>query len=77
MASASGRAALLEISAMGSYWLVVLAFVLIVFGAGRLPKAMGELAKGIRSFRTGMREEASSGGEEDLSEVQPARRDGS
>jgi sec-independent protein translocase protein TatA len=77
MASASGRAALLEISAMGSYWLVVLAVVLIVFGAGRLPKAMGELAKGIRSFRTGMREEASSGGEEDLSEVQPARRDGS
>jgi sec-independent protein translocase protein TatA len=81
MASASGRAALLEITAMGSYslthWLVVLAVVLIVFGAGRLPKAMGELAKGIRSFRTGMREEASSGVGEDLSEVQPARRDGS
>jgi sec-independent protein translocase protein TatA len=37
--------------------LVVLAIVLIVFGAGRIPKAMGDLARGIRSFRTGMRDE--------------------
>jgi sec-independent protein translocase protein TatA len=40
-----------------SHWLVVLAIVLIVFGAGRVPKAMGDLARGIRSFRTGMRDE--------------------
>ena len=49
---------------MGSFslthWLVVLAVVLIVFGAGRLPKAMGEFARGVRAFRTGMREDASS-----------------
>jgi sec-independent protein translocase protein TatA len=49
---------------MGSFslthWLVVLAVVLIVFGAGRLPKAMGEFARGIRAFRTGMRDDASS-----------------
>jgi sec-independent protein translocase protein TatA len=31
-----------------SHWLVVLAVVLIVFGAGRIPKAMGDLAHGIR-----------------------------
>lgn len=40
-----------------SHWLVVLAVVLIVFGAGRVPKAMGDLARGIRAFRTGMRDE--------------------
>jgi sec-independent protein translocase protein TatA len=40
-----------------SHWLVVLAIVLILFGAGRIPKAMGDLARGIRSFRSGMREE--------------------
>jgi sec-independent protein translocase protein TatA len=36
-----------------SHWLVVLAIVLILFGAGSIPKAMGDLARGIRSFRTG------------------------
>ena len=49
---------------MGSFslthWLVVLAVVLIVFGAGRLPKAMGELARGMRAFRTGMRDDPAS-----------------
>lgn len=46
---------------MGSFsighWLVVLAVAVIVFGAGRVPKAMGDLARGIRAFRTGMRDE--------------------
>jgi sec-independent protein translocase protein TatA len=49
---------------MGSFslthWLVVLAVVLIVFGAGRLPKAMGELARGMRAFRSGMRDDAAA-----------------
>jgi sec-independent protein translocase protein TatA len=45
--------------------LVVLAIVLIVFGAGRIPKAMGDLARGIRSFRTGMRDENAAEAEAD------------
>jgi sec-independent protein translocase protein TatA len=40
-----------------THWLVVLAIVLVLFGAGRIPKAMGDMARGIRAFRTGMREE--------------------
>jgi sec-independent protein translocase protein TatA len=56
-----------------SHWLVVLAIVLILFGAGRIPSAMGDLARGIRAFRTGMREEKSIEGEgESLVEAQPA-----
>jgi sec-independent protein translocase protein TatA len=39
-----------------SHWLVVLAVVLILFGAGRIPKTMGDLARGVRAFRTGMRD---------------------
>ena len=39
------------------HWLVVLVVVLIVFGAGRLPKTMGDLAKGVRAFRAGLRDE--------------------
>ena len=48
-----------------SHWLIVLAVVLILFGAGRIPKAMGDLAHGIRAFRSGMREDnsADAGGE--------------
>ncbi|MER2520516.1 MAG: Sec-independent protein translocase subunit TatA [Bdellovibrionales bacterium] len=39
-----------------SFWhiVVVLLVVLIVFGAGRLPQVMGDLGKGIRSFKDGM-----------------------
>lgn len=59
---------------MGSFslmhWVVVLAVVLIVFGAGRLPKTMGDLAKGVRAFRSGVREEPS--GADELVEAQPS-----
>jgi len=34
--------------------LLVLLVVLVVFGAGRLPHVMGDLGKGIRSFKSGL-----------------------
>ena len=40
------------------HWLVVLAIVLVLFGAGKLPRVMGDFAKGIKAFRAGMKEEA-------------------
>jgi sec-independent protein translocase protein TatA len=46
---------------MGSFgiwhWAVVLAVVLIIFGAGKLPNVMGDLAKGIKNFKSGMKDE--------------------
>ncbi len=36
---------------------VVLLVVLIVFGAGRLPKVMGDLGKGLKHFRQGLKGE--------------------
>lgn len=39
------------------HWLLVLAIILIVFGAGKLPRVMGDFAKGIKAFRSGMKEE--------------------
>jgi sec-independent protein translocase protein TatA len=46
---------------MGSFslmhWIVVLAIVLILFGAGKLPRVMGDFAKGIKAFKAGMKEE--------------------
>jgi sec-independent protein translocase protein TatA len=40
------------------HWVIVLAVILIVFGAGRLPSVMGDLAKGIKNFKHGMKEGA-------------------
>ncbi len=39
-----------------SIWqiLIVVALVMLLFGAGRLPRMMGDLAEGIKSFKKGM-----------------------
>jgi sec-independent protein translocase protein TatA len=46
---------------MGSFslmhWMVVLAIILILFGAGKLPRVMGDFAKGIKAFKAGMQDE--------------------
>jgi sec-independent protein translocase protein TatA len=46
---------------MGSFslmhWVLVLFIILILFGAGKLPKVMGDFAKGIKAFKSGMKEE--------------------
>jgi sec-independent protein translocase protein TatA len=56
-----------------SHWLIVLVVILILFGAGRIPAAMGDLARGIRAFRTGMRDDnAAQAGSEKLVEAQSA-----
>lgn len=37
------------------HWLVVLGIVLLLFGS-RLPNVMGDLAKGIKNFKAGLKE---------------------
>ena len=39
------------------HWLIVLVVVLLLFGRGKIPELMGDMAKGIKSFKKGMREE--------------------
>lgn len=43
--------------------LLVLVIVLIIFGAGKLPRVMGDFGKGIKSFKTGLKEEEEAEGE--------------
>ena len=40
-----------------SHLLLVLVAVLLVFGAGRLPSIMTDLAKGMRAFKSGLRDD--------------------
>jgi len=37
---------------------IILVLVLVIFGAGKLPQVGGALGKGIRNFKSGLREEA-------------------
>jgi sec-independent protein translocase protein TatA len=53
-----------EDTALGSFslshWLVVLLVVLILFGAGKLPRLMGDFAKGIKNFKTNLKDDEGS-----------------
>tara|TARA_B100000315_G_scaffold45436_1_gene40288 strand:+ start:59 stop:256 length:198 start_codon:yes stop_codon:yes gene_type:complete len=42
-----------------SIWqlLIVLVIVLLLFGRGKIPQLMGDMAKGIKSFKRGMTED--------------------
>ena len=39
-----------------SHWIILLIIVLILFGVGRISGLMGELGKGIKSFKQGLNE---------------------
>lgn len=46
---------------MGSFsiwhWLIVLALVLLMFGGGgKIPKLMGDMAKGVKAFKQGLKD---------------------
>ena len=49
--------------------ILILVIVLIIFGAGKLPRVMGDIAKGVRNFKDGLKDEGDKGesGKEDVS----------
>lgn len=38
-------------------WVIVLVIVLLLFGRGKIPGLMGDMAKGLKAFRKGMRDD--------------------
>ncbi|MFY8106311.1 MAG: twin-arginine translocase TatA/TatE family subunit [Elstera sp.] len=46
---------------MGSFsiwhWLVVAVIIILLFGAKKVPSAMGDLAKGIKAFKRGLNDD--------------------
>lgn len=40
-----------------THWLVVAVIVLLLFGRGKISELMGDVAKGIKSFKKGMAED--------------------
>lgn len=39
------------------HMILLLVIVLVIFGAGKLPRVMGDIAKGIKAFKEGMNED--------------------
>ena len=39
------------------HWMVVLGVVVVLFGAGRIPTLMGDVAKGVKAFKKGLNDE--------------------
>ena len=40
-----------------SHWIIVLIIVLLLFGKGKIPSLMADMAKGIKSFKSNMAED--------------------
>ncbi len=45
---------------------LILAIVLIIFGAGKLPRVMGDVAKGVKNFKSGLKDIGSEDDKEPL-----------
>jgi sec-independent protein translocase protein TatA len=43
---------------------LILVIVVIIFGAGKIPRVMGDVAKGIKSFKAGMKDEMAENGDD-------------
>lgn len=41
------------------HWVIVLIVVLLLFGSGKISGIMGDVAKGIKAFKKGMKEDES------------------
>jgi sec-independent protein translocase protein TatA len=50
--------------------LIILAIVVLIFGVGKLPKAAGDFAQGIKAFKRNMKDE-----DEPVAPARPAPRD--
>ncbi len=57
------------------HWLIVLVIVLVLFGRGKIPSLMGDVAKGIKAFKTGMKEEPEMSSPKEIDEAAPAASD--
>jgi sec-independent protein translocase protein TatA len=54
--------------------LVILVLVLILFGAGKLPEVMGDLGKGLKSFKNEMDGKKASGVRGQVSGKKPVKK---
>ena len=47
------------------HWVILLLIVVLLFGRGKISEVMGDVAKGIKSFKKGMADDDDAGDEAD------------
>lgn len=47
------------------HWVIVLVVVLLLFGAGKIPRLMGDVAKGVNAFKKGLKDDDTATGTTD------------
>lgn len=52
------------------HWLVVAVIVLLLFGRGKIPELMSDVAKGIKSFKAGMKDDDAAKTDEAKKEIE-------
>ena len=52
---------------------MILLVVLILFGAGKLPQVMGDLAKGLKNFKQGMKDDDSKSDKDTAARSEPPK----
>lgn len=59
--------------------IIILVIVLVIFGAGKLPKVMKDMGKGVKSFKEAMNEDEKPAVEDGIqtsdSEIKPKKED--
>ncbi|MBJ7414043.1 MAG: twin-arginine translocase TatA/TatE family subunit [Niveispirillum sp.] len=55
--------------------LIILVIVMVIFGAGKLPKVMGDLGQGIRNFKSNLSDGAKAEDDVKTDPVPPAKPD--
>ena len=51
------------------HWALVILVVVLLFGRGKISDLMGDVAKGIKSFKKGMSDEDVAGAEKDAKQI--------
>lgn len=42
------------------HWIIVLVIIMLLFGKGKIPGLMGDMAKGVKAFKQGLKEDSDS-----------------
>lgn len=56
--------------------ILILVIVLIIFGAGKLPRVMGDIAKGVKNFKVGLKDEVGDSAAESTTGAMPSLEEG-
>jgi len=55
------------------HWIIILFVIVLLFGAGRISPMMGELAKGMKAFKQGLKDDDKPADPPPLAQAQPTQ----